>query len=352
MAAIFETLRDDNYEQIIFCNDTAVGLKAIIAIHSSALGPATGGCRMWNYRNEGEALTDVLRLSKGMTYKAAISNLSLGGGKSIIIGDISQKTPELLKRFGDFVETLHGNYITAKDVGIDSKDLKIIKSRTPHILGIAGEANSSGDPSPVTAWGVYNGMRACAEKAFKTKSLSGVRVALQGLGAVNYSLAKHLIEEGAVLTGCDISKDAIERAKKDFPIQIVGPENIFDVDCDVFSPGALGAIINSQTIPKFKCKVIAGAANNQLATDSDGDALVKRGILYAPDYAINAGGLINISHEKEGYNRDRAWNQVAKIYDTIKMILDQSEAEKTCTYLIANRIAENRVKEANSARRQ
>ncbi len=349
--AVFEKIQADNYEQVVFCNDTKTGLKAIIALHSTALGPATGGCRMWNYKDESEALTDVLRLSKGMTYKNSISKLPLGGGKSIIIGDLSQKTPELLKRFGDFVETLKGHYITAKDVGIDSSDLKTIKSRTSHILGIAGEANSSGDPSPVTAWGVYNGMLACAESAFGEKSLKGLHVALQGLGAVNYHLLKYLHQEGAKVTACDINGDSVERAKKEFGVTVTGPEEIYDVACDIFSPGALGAIINPQTIPRLKCKVIAGAANNQLATEKDGEVLLSKGILYAPDYAINAGGVINISHEREGYNRDKAYAYVAKIYDTIKSILEQSVNDRLPTNVVANRIAENRVQEAERARR-
>lgn len=349
--AVFESIQADNYEQIIFCNDNKVGLKAIIAIHNSALGPATGGCRMWDYKNEDEAMTDVLRLSKGMTYKAAISGLSMGGGKSIIIGAQSAKTPELLKRFGDFVETLKGNYVTAKDVGIDSNDLKTIKSRTPHILGIAGETNSSGDPSPLTAWGVYNGMLACAEKAFGSKTLKGLHVSLQGLGAVNYYLLKYLAQEGAKVTGCDISKESIDRAQKEFNIDIVSPDAIYDVASDIFSPGALGAVVNSQTIPKLKCKVIAGAANNQLATEKDGEELVRRGVIYAPDFAINAGGLINIYHEREGYNRDKAYAHVAKIYDTIKNVLDEAAKDKLPTNLVANRIAENRVREAERARR-
>lgn len=349
---VFDKIRDDNYEQIIFCNDTKVGLKAIIAIHSSALGPATGGCRMWNYRSEDEALTDVLRLSKGMTYKAAISNLSLGGGKSIIMGDLSQKSPELLRRYGDFIESLKGLYITAKDVGIDSNDLKIVKSRTPHILGIAGESGSSGDPSPVTAWGVYNGMKACAEKAFGSSKLSGLKIALQGLGAVNFYLAKHLHQEGAKLIGCDINKDAVDRAQKELGMEIINPDQIYETACDIFSPGALGAILNGQTIGKLKCKVIAGGANNQLATEQDGEELVRRGLIYAPDYAINAGGLINISHERGGYDRDKSWNQVAKIYDTIKMILDRAEAERLPTNVVANRIAEERVHAADQRRRK
>lgn len=348
--SVFEKIKADNYEQIVFCNDSKVGLKAIIALHNTALGPATGGCRMWNYRNEDEAITDVLRLSKGMTYKASISNLPLGGGKSIIIGDVSQKTPELLRRFGDFVETLKGNYITAKDVGIDSGDLKTIKSKTSHILGIAGETNSSGDPSPVTAWGVYNGMLACAEKAFGEKSLKGLHITLQGLGAVNYYLLKYLHQEGAKVTGCDINPESVERARKEFSIEVVNPEAIYDVACDIFSPGALGAIINSQTMPRLKCKVVAGAANNQLATEKDGEELLKKGIIYAPDYAINAGGLINIYHEREGYNRDRAYAHVAKIYDTIKNIIARSQQEKLPTNTVANRMAEERVQEAERAR--
>lgn len=349
--SVFELIQADNYEQIVFCNDTKLGLKAIIAIHNSALGPATGGCRMWNYRNESEALTDVLRLSKGMTFKASISNLPLGGGKSIIIGDPAQKTPELLRRFGDFVENFKGHYITAKDVGIDSNDLKTIKTRTSHILGIAGEANSSGDPSPVTAWGVYNGMLACAEKAFGAKSLKGLRITMQGLGAVNYHLLKYLHQEGANVIACDINKEAVDRAQKEFGVQVVSPESIHDIASDIFSPGALGAILNSQTIPKLKCKVVAGGANNQLATEKDGEELLKRGILYAPDYAINAGGLTNIYHEREGYNREKAYAHVAKIYDTIKNILEVSEQEKLPTNLVANKIAENRVREAERARR-
>ncbi len=349
--AVFERIYDDNYEQIIFCHDKNTGLKAIIAMHSTALGPATGGCRMWNYRSEEEAVTDVLRLSKGMTYKASISNLPLGGGKSVIMGDASQKTPELLKRFGDFVETLQGNYITAKDVGINSADLKMIKSRTKHILGIAGEADSSGDPSPVTAWGVFNGMKACAEKTFGTKSLKGMRIALQGLGAVNYHLAQHLHQDGAKLIGCDIAPNAVARAKAEFGIEAVDPEAIYSVDCDIFSPGALGAVLNDRTIPQLKCKVIAGAANNQLATENHGEILLKRGIAYAPDYAINAGGLINIFHELEGYNRDKAWQRVAGIYDTIKLVLERGTAEKLPTNIVANQIAEERVRNAERVRR-
>ncbi len=346
---VFEKIAGDDYEQIVYCQDSKVGLKAIIAIHNSALGPATGGCRLWNYRNEEEALTDVLRLAKGMTYKASISDLALGGGKSIIIGD--RKSPELLKRFGEFVQTFGGHYITAKDVGIDSADLKLVKSKTPHVLGIEGEANSSGDPSPVTAWGVYQGMRAAAQVALGNSSLKGLHVALQGLGAVNYSLAKYLHAEGAKLSGCDIDKSKAESAHKEFGLNIVRAEEIYDVSVDVFSPGALGAILNSQTIPRLRCKVVAGAANNQLATENDGELLMKRGIFYAPDYAINAGGLINVCHEREGYNKERAWKHVERIFDTIKMVLERSASENKTPSFVANRIAEERVRKAELARK-
>lgn len=350
--AIFENIYEDNFERIIFCHDKRVGLKSIISIHNTALGPATGGCRMWDYKTEQEAITDVLRLSKGMTYKASISKLSMGGGKSIIIGDASKKTPAMLKRFGEFVEELAGGYVTAKDVGINGADLKVIKSRTSYVLGIDGEENSSGDPSPVTAWGVYNGMRACVEKAYGKTSLQGLTIALQGLGAVNYYLAQHLSKDGAKLVGCDINKETILRATKEFKIEIVDPEKIYDVPCDVFSPGALGAVINEKTIPRLQTQVIAGASNNQLATTRDGDTLFSKGILYAPDYAINAGGLINIYHEREGYNKERAWAQVAGIYDTIKDILNRSDKEKLPTYIVADRIALERVNDAEKNRRK
>ncbi len=344
--SVFETIHEDNFEKIIFCNDKRVGLKAIIGIHNTVLGPATGGCRMWSYKSETEALTDVTRLAKGMSYKASISKLTMGGGKSVIMGDASTKTPEMLARFGELVEELGGRYITAKDVGINSDDLKQMKTKTRHILGVAGEENSSGDPSPVTAWGVYNGMKACANAAFGSRSLKGKTIALQGLGSVNYYLAKHLDEEGAKLIGSDIDKGAAARAEKEFGMQIVDVNGIYDVDCDVFSPGALGAIINETTIPKLRCKIVAGAANNQLATTAAGDALFERGILYAPDYAINAGGLINIFHEREGYSHDRAWSHVAGIYDTVGDILARSVKDKTPEYIVADKISQERIDEA------
>lgn len=337
----------DNFEQVVYCSDSSTGLRAIVAMHSMVLGPATGGCRMWSYANEAEALTDVLRLSKGMTYKAAISGLNWGGGKAVIIGDPKTgKSPAMLERFGEFVEKLGGNYITAKDVGIGGEDLRIVKRKTRHVLGIEGEAGSSGDPSPATAWGVYHGMQASAQHAFGIKSLKGMKIAMQGLGSVAYYMLEHLIAEGAQVIACDVDQAAIQKATKKYNIEIVSPDAIYDVTCDIFAPCALGASINAKTLPRIKAKVIAGAANNQLETPAIGEEIMRREMIYAPDYAINAGGLINIYYEgvaEGGYNRSRAFDHVSKIGPTITEILERSKSEKKPTYAVADRIAEERV---------
>lgn len=347
-ASLITTQLMDEFEQVVFCNDSRTGLRAVIALHSTVLGPATGGCRMWNYSNRDEALTDVLRLSKGMTYKAAISNLKWGGGKAVIVGDPkTAKNPDMLKRFGEFVQRLGGNYITAKDVGIDAEDLRIIKTKTRHVLGVAGEENSSGCPSPATAWGVFHGMRASAKHALGAASLKGMKIAVQGLGSVSFSLIEHLVAEGAEVIGCDIDDERIRATVGRFGIEIVSPDAIYDVDCDIFSPHAMGATLNQQTLPRIKARVIAGAANNQLATPEIGTELMKRGITWAPDYAINAGGLINIYHEgmvAGGYRRTVAFDHVAKIGRTISDILDRAAAENLPTHVVADRMAEERVK--------
>jgi leucine dehydrogenase len=344
---IFRLIEKDAFEQIVYFNDPKFGLKAIVAMHSTVLGPAVGGVRMWNYPTESEALNDVLRLSKGMTYKAAISGLNWGGGKAVIIGDAkTQKTKALLERYGQFVERLGGHYVTAKDVGINGEDLSIIKTKTRYVLGVASERDGSGDPSPATAFGVYCGMKAAAKEAFGSESLKGVRIAIQGLGAVSQSLLEHLHSEGAILFGADVDSLAIEKARTKGPIEIVSPDSIYDVKCDIFSPCALGATINSRTLPRISAKVIAGAANNQLETESDGDAIFNRGMIYAPDYAINAGGLINIYYEgavQGGYKKDRAYAHIAKIKETISTILERSKSEKMATNQIADRMVMERI---------
>jgi leucine dehydrogenase len=350
LTMIFEKIRLDGFEQIVFCNDPSLGLKAIIAIHSTVLGPATGGCRMWDYTTEIEALTDVLRLSQGMTYKASISGLNWGGGKAIIWGDPKKdKSKAMLERFGEFVDRLGGNYITAKDVGIGAEDLRLIKNKTSHVLGIEGEKNSSGDPSPATAWGVYHGMKAAADFAFQAKSLKGLKVALQGLGSVSYYLLEHLAADGAKIVGCDIDPAMIKRATEKYDIEITTPDKIYDVECDIFAPSALGASINAESLPRLKAKVVAGAANNQLATPEEGYELLRRGIVYAPDYAINAGGLINIYHEdpiRGGYSRTRAFEHAAEVGKTIKEILERAHSEKLPSHMVANRMAEERISKA------
>lgn len=351
---LFERMKTEEFEQVVFCQDSRTGLKAIIAMHSTALGPAVGGCRMWNYASEAEAMNDVLRLSKGMTYKAAISGLNWGGGKAVIMGDAkTAKTPELLERFGEFVATLNGNYVTAKDVGIGSDDLRTIKTRTSHVLGIDGEKGSSGDPSPATSWGVYHGMRAAAQAAYGANSMKGMRVAMQGLGSVAYYLLEHLVADGAEVIACDVDQAVIDRAVSKFGIEIVHPDKIYDVKCDIFSPNALGATINGDTLPRLQTKVIAGGANNQLSTSEIGFEVMNRGMIYAPDYAINAGGLTNIYHEsmiEGGYSRTRAFDHVAQIGNTIAKILERSKAENLPSHIVADRMAEERVNAARAAK--
>ncbi|MBI4925275.1 MAG: Glu/Leu/Phe/Val dehydrogenase [Bdellovibrio sp.] len=351
---IFESIKNEAFEQIIFCHDSQVDLRAIVALHSTVLGPAVGGCRMWNYASEAEALTDVLRLSKGMTYKAAISELNWGGGKAVIIGDPKiDKTERKFERFGEFVERLGGHYITAKDVGTNAEDLKCIKRKTSHILGIEGETGSSGDPSPATAWGVFHGMRSCVKHTYGANTIKGLTIALQGLGSVSYYLIEHLLADGAKIIGCDIDQEKINRIAQKYHIEITRPDSIYDVACDIFSPSALGASINENTLPRIRAKVIAGAANNQLSMSEIGYEILRKGLIYAPDYAINAGGLINIYHEKmfpakfsEGYNHKRAFDHVERIGITISEILDRSKREKIPTHKIADTIVEERIKKA------
>lgn len=349
---VFESIRNESFEQIIYCHDPRVGLRGIISVHSTVLGPGVGGCRVWAYASESDALTDVLRLSKGMTYKASLANLNWGGGKAIIwLNEKQKKTPEMFQRFGELVDRLGGSYVTAKDVGTNAEDLKNVKSKTEHVLGIDGEPGSSGDPSPATAFGVYHGIRSAVQFALGSSTLSGLRIAIQGLGSVSYYLCEYLKNEGAQLIGCDIDAAAVTRATQKYGVSIVPPEVIYDQECDVFVPGAMGAILNSKTIPRIKAKVIAGHANNQLATPEDGEELRRRGVLYAPDYAINAGGLINIYYERPDgihaqYNKEKAYAHVARIGQTMTEIFKRSQTERLPTHLVADRMAEERIENA------
>lgn len=342
-----------DYEQLIFCHDKNSGLKAIIAIHDTTLGPALGGARMWPYKSEEEAIEDALRLARGMTYKNAISGLNLGGGKTVIIGDPAKdKNEEMFRALGRYIQSLNGRYITAEDVGTTVEDMDIIYEETDYVTGISPTFGSSGNPSPVTAYGVYLGMKASAKVAFGSDSLKEKRIAVQGLGNVAYHLCKHLHEEGAKLIVSDINQERVERAVKEFGAIAVEPNEIYEQEVDIFSPCALGAIINDETIPQLKAKVIAGSANNQLKESRHGQILHEKGIIYAPDYVINAGGVINVADELYGYNRERAMKRVETIYDTLMKIFQMSKEENIPTYLAANCIAEERINSVLKSRKQ
>ena len=340
---LFETIHTTQHEQVVFCHNKDAGLKGIIAIHNTTLGPALGGLRMWPYATEQEALDDVLRLSRGMTYKAAVTGLNLGGGKSVLIGDPrTDKSEALFRAFGRFIDSLNGRYITAEDVGIDVNDMEYVFQETDNCVGVHQVHGGSGDPSPFTAFGTLQGIRASLQHKFGNEDVGSYSYAVQGVGHVGFELVKLLRNEGAKVFVTDINEDAIQ-ACVDLGCEAVGLDDIYDVDADVFAPTALGAIVNEQTIPRFKFKVVCGAANNQLATDECGDELAKRGILYAPDYAVNAGGLMNVSIEFEGYNRERAKRMMRTIYYNVSKIFQIADRDGIPTWKAADRMAEERV---------
>lgn len=350
---IFTYMEKYDYEQLVFCQDKNSGLKAIIAIHDTTLGPALGGTRMWTYKSEAEAIEDALRLAKGMTYKNAAAGLNLGGGKTVIIGDPKKdKNPELFRAFGRYIQGLNGRYITAEDVGTTVEDMDLIHMETDFVTGISPEFGSSGNPSPVTAYGIYKGMKAAAMEAFGSDSLEGRTVAVQGVGNVAYTLCEHLHEEGANLIVTDINKESVERAVNAFGAKAVDPDDIYGVDCDIYAPCALGATINDETIPQLKAKVIAGSANNQLKKAEHGDIIHEKGIVYAPDYVINSGGVINVADELNGYNASRAMKNVESIYDILLKIFEISKRDNVPTYVAADRMAEERIASVRASRSQ
>lgn len=350
---IFKYLEKYDYEQVVICQDKSSGLKAIIAIHDTTLGPALGGCRMWTYATEEQAIEDALRLARGMTYKNAAAGLNLGGGKTVIIGDpFKDKNEEMFRALGRFIQGLNGRYITAEDVGTTVSDMDLIHEETDYVTGISPTFGSSGNPSPITAYGVYLGMKAAAKEAFGDDSLKGRTIAVQGLGNVAYTLCEYLFKEDAKLIVTDINQNAIDRVVNDFNAIAVEPNDIYKQEVDIFSPCALGAIINDETIPQLKAKVIAGSANNQLKDSRHGDIIHEMGIVYAPDYVINAGGVINVADELYGYNRDRAMKRVETIYDSIAKIFEISKRDNIPTYLAANRLAEERIERISKSRSQ
>lgn len=342
---VFGQASFNDHEQVVFCHDKDTGLKAIIGIHNTVLGPALGGTRMWKYANEWEALNDVLRLSRGMTYKSAISGLNLGGGKAVIIGDSKiDKTPEMIVKFGQFVDSLSGKYITAEDVGTTTADMDLIRDYTKHVTGISESRGGSGNPSPVTAYGVYMGMKAAAMHQFGSDKLAGKKVLVQGTGHVGETLIDYLTKEGALVTVADINQAKMEEVAIKYGASIYTGDDVYTADVDIYAPCALGATINDETIDKLKAKVIAGAANNQLAVEQvHGRILMEKGIAYAPDFLINAGGIINVYAEIVGYDKAEAMRRTENIYNTTLEIFSFAESNGITTHQAAMSIAQKRI---------
>ncbi len=342
--SIFEQLAGYGHEQIVYCRNDDVGLRAIIAIHDTTLGPALGGCRFYDYASESDAVRDVLRLSRGMTYKAAVAGLDLGGGKSVIIGDPSTKSEALFRAFGRFIQSLNGRYITAEDMNTTVEDMEDIRRETSYVTGSAAAHGGSGDPSPVTAWGVFHGIRACLEVLYGSPDLKGRSVAIQGVGNVGYYLAKYLHEAGARLQYADISGKRVARAMDEFGGSVLEGDEFYAANVDVLAPCAIGGVFNPRTIPMIKAPILCGGANNQLDDEvRDGESLAGRHIMYAPDYVVNAGGLINVYSELKGYGRDKAMADAANIFNTTKRVINKAKASGVTTAIAANRFAEERI---------
>ncbi len=343
---VFETISQMGHEQVVLCHDDSCGYRGILAIHSTTLGPALGGTRFWQYADSEAAVVDALRLARGMTYKNAVAGLNLGGGKSVIIGDNRTKSRELIFRaHGRFVDSLGGRYITAEDVGTSTHDMDFVHMDTNHVAGLAGR---SGDPSPVTAHGVFRSIQASAKHRWGTDDLSGKTVTLQGCGHVGYYLAKELSEAGAKLIVTDIDAERVRRVVDDFGARAVGLDEIYGAKADIFAPCALGGIINDTTLPQLKVEIVAGAANNQLLEPRHGDELEDKDILYAPDYVANAGGVINVYGELAGWDSSRALRQAAEIYDTVLHVFEIAKHDGIPTYQAADRLAERRLKSVGS----
>ncbi|HCX20369.1 MAG: leucine dehydrogenase [Flammeovirgaceae bacterium] len=348
---IFSAMADLNHEQVVFCHDEALGLKAIIAVHNTVLGPAMGGTRMWNYQSEEEAVRDVLRLSRGMTFKNAIAGLNIGGGKAVIIGDVKKiKTEALMRRFGKFVNSLNGKYWTAEDVNMTTRDMEYVRMETPYVTGLPGK---SGDPSPVTAYGVYVGMKASAKKAYGSDDLKGKKVVVQGAGHVGTYLIEYLVKEGAEVYVSDIFEDKIAAVTSKYPsVKVADPSSLYSMDMDIYAPCALGATLNDETIPQLKCAIVAGAANNQLDNEiTHGQALRERGIIYAPDFLINSGGITNVYYEQQGnYDRDRVYEQTERIYGVCTEVIEYAEQNDTTTHKAALQLALNRISDVGKVK--
>ncbi|MFS0514065.1 tryptophan dehydrogenase ScyB [Nostoc sp. UIC 10607] len=343
---LFETVREMGHEQVLFFNDTNPDIKVIIAIHNTNLGPAMGATRLFPYVNEEAALKDALRLSRGMTYKAACANIPAGGGKAVIIAKPEHKTEELLRAYGRFVDSLKGRFITGQDMNITPQDVRVIGQETKYVVGVS---EKSGGPAPITAQGVFLGIKAAVEFHLPNQGFDGLKVAVQGLGNVGKNLCRQLYEHGVKLFVSDINPDKAEEVKRLFGATVVEADEIYSLNVDVFSPCAFGGILNSQTIPLLQAKIIAGAANNQLENEIvHGKMLAEKGILYAPDYVINAGGLINVYNEMIGYNEEKAFRQLNNIYDTLLEIFDISQKQQITTNEASKQLGEARIKKGEN----
>lgn len=343
---LFQRLSDE-YEQVVFCHDEPTGLHAIISIHSTVLGPSLGGTRFYPYSNEDAALEDVLRLSRGMTYKSSAAGLDLGGGKAVIIGDpTTDKTPELLRTYGRFVDSLSGRYITAEDVGTSTLDMDIIQQETSYVTGVHPDNGGSGDPSPVTAWGVFNAMRAVGTQLWNNDDLANKHVVINGVGHVGSALVQYLCENGAKVTIADINDAAIKTLVDAYDVDVVDPDVAHRIECDIFAPCALGGALSVITVPELRCDAVCGAANNQLAEVGIDEVIASRDILYAPDFIVNAGGVINIAEELQGYNAERAMARVAGIYETTLKVFGLAADTNVTTARAADALAESRISAA------
>ncbi len=349
---ILKHMEKYGHEQMVVCSDPSAGLRGFIAIHDTTLGPAVGGVRVWPYETEEDAMLDALRLSRAMTYKSAAADLPLGGGKAVIMANPhTDKTEALLRAYARYVETLGGRYITTTDVGSTTRDLEYIALETGYVTGLPRSVGGSGDTSLLTGLGIYMGMKSCAKSAWGSDNLSDRTVAMQGFGKVASYAAKHLLKEGVNLVATDIYEGPRERARG-LGATVVGPEEIYDVPCDIFSPCALGGTLNDQTIPRLKCRIVAGGANNQLLSGEDGAGLHRRGILYAPDYIINAGGIINVACEiGSAYSPDRAEEMTGRIYETMERVLHLASRDEIPTAQAADRLAEERIESVRRVRR-
>ncbi len=358
MTHVFEELSavgDDHFEQVVFCHHAPSGLRAIIAIHSTTLGPALGGTRFWPYATEAEALTDACRLARGMTYKHAAAGLDQGGGKAVIWGDPrTDRSEALIRAYARFVDGLAGRYLTAEDVGTTQADMDLIRRETPYVTGVSPSLGGSGDPSPATAWGVLWAMRAAAERRWGSADLTDRHVVVSGVGKVGRALVDHLLDSGARVTVADVSADALAAVTGEHGtdrVGVVDPAGAHRVECDVFAPCALGAVLSDTTVPELRCEIVVGSANNQLATDDDDERLAARDILYVPDYVANAGGVINIAEEPAGYDHDRAWDRIAGIHDTVLEVLALAERDRITPANAADRYAETRIEAVASIKR-